>query len=1016
MPRFEDLDPAIAEYIIQQYEMNEEDFNILSERARNRLILNARAEIYRVSIDLRPYIRTVTGGRDLEEILEFDDAQLRSILTTAEEIRAEATRPQYFDFGQFHSDMTERPRRFWSHGRMVSYHDRVVSLSSDTPIILVPNVMNSFYDQLQRFIDQQEYNERLYQITFSLNNEMFINVHPGMIKYVLDKRLEDYEDEIRITNISIRYTSMDEATRRRITGGIHAGSGEGISRCIGNGFWLIDPRIATIKCILNVFISWEFYTQNKLNEIWSKIFNNRRKYLEKHFKMPKHLKFEDMCIIRPHDFKIVFSDDECVELNPEDTIKECVYLYRNNHVGLVIHESFLDKQTLTILNKQSKISVVCKIRPQKKKSNLISIRAADIECYRCPNSERTWHHIPMMIAETTSEGSVQFKGKDCIIKYFEYLVSKEENLLIWFHNGGKYDVHFMIKEAIRHCNKNLYEPIEIRDLNGRFIQMNVNLPNKHVIVFKDSYALLPEKLSTLAEDMNVTRKIEDINIIDVSIEDLLTSPKIAEYNMIDSIALYEILNKYCQITLENFQINPLKYVSASSFSKNLFYSKYYDPQKYPLYVLSKDVHDFIKRGYGGGRNEVFKKGVINGPLYPFDFSSFYPFAGTLNIPYNIPQWIENLKLTDSDQQMTFLNKYPGYYDVIVLSSPNIRYPLHGVLHEHKYVFPHFENYHTLNLFSEEIKAGIKLGYKYTILKGIHIPLGPVFKQYFEDLYEIKQKAEEEKKSGLRQTAKITMNSGYGYHGFDKYDRTVMRIYGKNCQDHLEALKDRSNVSYREEEGIFLVYERTDILLKDVNIAVAAAITSYARIRMCELLNDLDQEGYDAIYCDTDSVITNGDIRINKRLREKYMFGNKIGSLKYDLKNNNDYIKNGKFVGCKTYGYETTQIISCKSKGTKLSDIDPKLVGFDYEPTPSNKKEKEAITLARKKYMYDKFSELLIHPITLNVSTISNSRIRKVKKDLEIYDNIIPKTLSGIYTKGIVQSDGTIIPFTLTSNI
>jgi len=61
----------------------------------------------------------------------------------------------------------------------------------------------------------------------------------------------------------------------------------------------------------------------------------------------------------------------------------------------------------------------------------------------------------------------------------------------------------------------------------------------------------------------------------------------------------------------------------------------------------------------------------------------------------------------------------------------------------------------------------------------------------------------------------------------------------------------------------------DLQIKDFNVGVASAISSYARLRLQELLQDIIDVGGEIHYCDTDSVICNINLNDYPDLLEKY---------------------------------------------------------------------------------------------------------------------------------------------------
>ncbi|KAF9369700.1 hypothetical protein CPC16_004323, partial [Podila verticillata] len=296
-------------------------------------------------------------------------------------------------------------------------------------------------------------------------------------------------------------------------------------------------------------------------------------------------------------------------------------------------------------------------------------------------------------------------------------------------------------------------------------------------------------------------------------------------------------------------------------------------------------------------------------------------------------------------------------------------------------------------------------------------MAPICKEFFEEMIKVKTDAKKEGKPALEYSGKITANAGYGYFGFNPYDRNVIRIYGEGMVGHLESLADAGKLSYRKEGDVYIAYETTNVLLPDVNVSVAAAITSYARIRLHELIQDIKDAGGKMYYCDTDSVYSDINIIEHKVLGPKWCGpgkGDNLGELAPELKKkeeedekDREYIVDAVFIGCKMYGYVTNKgKYHLKSKGTN----NPKPM---YPPGQnkdwSGGRAKEEKEYQRNKDLFEKLKALLDGTQTFETNLISTSRIRKVKKDMEVYDETVSKKITGIYTKGKVLENGDVIP-------
>jgi hypothetical protein len=927
------------------------------------------------------------------------------------------------DFPMHDFDITVKKskRKLKLNGKTYRWKSCEVIGTAEASIVLTPNNVEDFGRRLDELRDQ--YNPDGYiPMQYSLEgNGNYENSSPNSshLLSIIQFRLEEYEDGSYVVDrFIIRFKKG--YNREEHHGGITAGNGEGIPRYLGDGYWSLDIFQAKNKCIPNAYALWTMYRDGCVDQA---IQGNRLEFLTRRKYLPSRdgIRFRD--VMKPDEaMDIVYDDIIMPHVSPKGTIRACHFVYTNGHVGLLVHEKYLTEKSVSALNKLSKKTVLHKIQSKNVDDSPINIVTADIESYRqlmSPGTGNIYEHEPLLIGQYNGKKFIYFRGENALRDYCKYLSDVDKDWLIWFHNGGRYDVHFLFAPVLELCDTTLDRPAELRDLRGNLLEVKARLENGHTITFRDSCSLMPESLAKLAKDMDVTRKMEDIDIMNASREDILTSPKILEYNRLDCVSLYEVLEKYQSMSTKTFGTNPLHHVSASSFAKKIFFSQYYDKDKYPLYVYPRHVRDFIAGAYGGGRNEVFYRGRFrNTPIFPYDFTGFYPSVGTQPIPYGVPKWKDNLHcIKGKDAIKKFLEKNPGFYDVDILYTPPNKVPLHGIIHKHKYVFPHFVDCNN-KIFSEELLLGLSIGYRYRLLRGYTQQLSPTCAKFFKRMAKVRAKAKRKGLPALDRTGKITTNAAYGYFGFNPYDRNVLRIYGESMVEHMESLADAGQLSYRKEGNAYVCYERTDILLSDINVSVAAAITSYARMKLWELLQDITDIGGTIYYCDTDSVYSSIDIIDHPVLGPKWCGvggGVNMGELKRELPKGEDIV-DAVYVGCKTYGYVTNKArYHTKSKGTKNpKPMEKPIKGGELYDDPYEDYDKDVEEYGRNKDMYAKLCSLLTSDQIFDTSTIRTSRTHKINKDMKVYDKVVPKKITGQYTKGWVLEDGRVIPMRVTS--
>ena len=82
---------------------------------------------------------------------------------------------------------------------------------------------------------------------------------------------------------------------------------------------------------------------------------------------------------------------------------------------------------------------------------------------------------------------------------------------------------------------------------------------------------------------------------------------------------------------------------------------------------------------------------------------------------------------------------------------------------------------------------------------------------------------------------------------------------------------------------FLVDAERDLVdIKGKSIAVASAVTSHARMELYSVMHAIQKKGFKILYSDTDSIITNCNMRKFPDLMERFMWdgcGDALGALK-----------------------------------------------------------------------------------------------------------------------------------------
>jgi hypothetical protein len=377
----------------------------------------------------------------------------------------------------------------------------------------------------------------------------------------------------------------------------------------------------------------------------------------------------------------------------------------------------------------------------------------------------------------------------------------------------------------------------------------------------------------------------------------------------------------------------------------------------------------------------------------------------------------------------------------------IKKPIHAVLKKcgtsNRLVFPYIEKWTKMTLFSDEIKLGMSLGvyaYKFKNCQGLKFKRAPFMRPFFQDCFKNKADAKKAGNKALAQIYKIIANSGYGFWGLRWSDRECVIFGNKNEIDvsqYLEKGKLFSRCEWNDSKYTTLKVEK-DLEMKDFNVAIASAITSLGRMRLWQLINAIEEKGYEVYYCDTDSVITNYDLTKHEDIMKEFIpdkTGDALGSLKNEVSDlvvgidNFDineqykhddgdicfdklYICGCKFYACEQTLYNGHVVEKTKCKGFKTSD-DSKLSLEAFEQLVQGKMEK---VKAKIKVVGEdiKLKLNFVNAIEQQQEQWNFPKSSMVDEQRICGINITPvtKTFTINYKKGKLHEDGRITPITI----
>nr|YP_010462017.1 DNA polymerase [Hericium erinaceus]UUF93971.1 DNA polymerase [Hericium erinaceus] len=490
--------------------------------------------------------------------------------------------------------------------------------------------------------------------------------------------------------------------------------------------------------------------------------------------------------------------------------------------------------------------------------------------------------------------------------YTEVSSLKRKNWTIFTHNLGSFDGYFIYKTLFELPDIDITKINTIVDNRNQFITINANVLNCK-LVWKDSMRIFPVSLNELCKVFKVdgkftTYKKEFNNKEMFKNNDLLIEFK--KYAEQDSFCLLDALMKAQQIYIDKYEIDITSILSTSTLSMKIFRTKFLS-KNIPILDLKQDK--LIRESYFGGATDYYK--LYGEGLYYYDVNSLYPYAMCNDIP------LKFIKTTTGDK----LSDVFGFLEVKVYSPKTIKTPFLPVRYNDQTIYPH--GHWKSTYFSEELKQAVKYGYEIEILKAHHFTKSKIFNKYVNHFYQ-------EKKISTgpeRFIAKMHLNQLYGYFGRKLQVTKIIPVKIVNFLDMLDNYPiishfpinkdieivtiqenlDKEELNNQNEDLSFLTPHRS---VKS-NVAIASAVTAYARMEMVKFKVDPNITIY---YTDTDSLFV--DKPFNSEL-----VGDEIGLMKDELKG--EVITRAYFLGIKKYGYQIKDKTHSVISGIPRNDLD-----------------------------------------------------------------------------------------------
>lgn len=424
---------------------------------------------------------------------------------------------------------------------------------------------------------------------------------------------------------------------------------------------------------------------------------------------------------------------------------------------------------------------------------------------------------------------LDFWGKDATREMVEFLLSVKEPMIVYAHNGGKFDFFFLLRY--------ISNPIKL--IHGRIAKAKLG---HHEL--RDSWLINPQRLSAYKKDeidyalfeRGVREKHKDV---------------ILKYLRGDCEYLYDLVSAFVN------RFGPLLTAPLAAMRE----LKEIHPQQFG----GKSHDDKFRRFYYGGRVECFDKGIIKGSFMVIDVNSMYPhvmrafkhpkgtkYVAKVDCQLDVAGWVKGFP------NCLYFAKVEGYsYGALPVRTKDNNGGLS---------FP--KGYGVFDTCSHELREAIALRlFKVARVIEAYIPCeAQSFAGFVDKFYAEKVNAKRAGDKIAEIQAKLMLNSAYGKFGqnpadFEDYalerlgvDQTPnfdewelyessphYRIWRKR---KIEAAPDSGEAGIDKKAGYF-------------DVAIAASVTSAARSVLMRAIASVNRP----MYCDTDSLICEGPGRL-----------------------------------------------------------------------------------------------------------------------------------------------------------
>ncbi len=353
--------------------------------------------------------------------------------------------------------------------------------------------------------------------------------------------------------------------------------------------------------------------------------------------------------------------------------------------------------------------------------------------------------------------------------------------------------------------------------------------------------------------------LDNLNYFRLNLEGIGENIKLPKLKMPDFNEKDDVWFEYCRRDVEILKkcwsewINFIKSNDLGSFGLTLpsqaFNAFRHRFMKHKIFIHNnQEATQIERRSYHGGRTEAFFIGELsNSDFYLLDVNSMYPYVMRNHLyPTKLIKIEEDVNLRFFEWA---LNKFSVIADVELLTKE----PIYPCKIKNRLIFPigHFET----TLTTQEIKDAYQRGYLRKIKKLAYYEHQPIFVDYVDKLYELRNYYKKQNNTFYDFLCKLFLNSLYGKFG-QRNEVFEFVGYVDNIDDQVIKSVVYETGEYITERIILGRYERSLGKSEAFNSfpAISSEVSANARMYLWRLIEKAGREN--VYYCDTDSLIVN----------------------------------------------------------------------------------------------------------------------------------------------------------------